>query len=230
MSKRRPLEVEQHHSDICCIPGKRVGRGEDKGFHSRCPVRITCAFSHSITTVLVTTHYYFFISCLAGEQAGTSSFLDLLLCKLGEVLGLDNNRNLDLSISKKLEVTLGDKINNESLARGGTLGCLVYALSGDIEELVNVQRWGEISVLQLVELAHTDFTEVTRVIFIEEGTVMVLPTGITTTTGMLSVLADTAMTHLDVAALLACFVEAGGHIELWNNNNSAFNSPQGRSE
>jgi hypothetical protein len=62
-----------------------------------------------------------------------------------------------------------------------------------------------------VELTHTDFTEVTRVIFIEESSVVVLTTGITTTTRMLTVLADTAMTHLDVAALLACFVEAGRH-------------------
>jgi hypothetical protein len=62
-----------------------------------------------------------------------------------------------------------------------------------------------------VELTHTDFTKVTRVIFIEESSVVVLTTGITTTTRMLTVLADTAMTHLDVAALLACFVEAGRH-------------------
>mmetsp|Transcript_1183 Transcript_1183/g.2274 ORF Transcript_1183/g.2274 Transcript_1183/m.2274 type:complete len:80 (-) Transcript_1183:143-382(-) len=64
-----------------------------------------------------------------------------------------------------------------------------------------------------MKVSHTDLTEVTRVVFIEEGTVVMLSSSITTTTGMLAVLSDTTMSHLDVAALLTCFVEAGRHIE-----------------
>jgi len=55
-------------------------------------------------------------------------------------------------------------------------------------------------VLRLVEVAHTDFTEVTRVVLVHVGTVVVLTTGETTTTGMLPVLADTTVTGRDVAA------------------------------
>ena len=79
---------------------------------------------------------------------------------------------------------------------------LVDALSGNVEELVEVDSRSEGAVLQLVEVTHTDLTEVTRVIFIHEDTVVVLSTSVTTTTRMLTVLANTTVSHLDVAALL----------------------------
>ena len=41
---------------------------------------------------------------------------------------------------------------------------------------------------------------------------MVLSTGVTATTWMLTVLSDTTMSHGDVAALFACFMIAGRHI------------------
>jgi hypothetical protein len=50
-----------------------------------------------------------------------------------------------------------------------------------------------------VEVSHTDFTEVTRVVLVHVGAVVVLATGKTATTGMLPVLADTTMTGRDVA-------------------------------
>ena len=55
-------------------------------------------------------------------------------------------------------------------------------------------------VLQLVEVPHTDFSKVTRVVLVHVRTVVVLTTGQTTTTGMLPVLADTTVTGRDVAA------------------------------
>ena len=51
-----------------------------------------------------------------------------------------------------------------------------------------------------MEVAHTDFTEVTRVVLVHVGSVVVLTTGKTTTTGMLPVLAYTTVTGRDVAA------------------------------
>lgn len=54
-------------------------------------------------------------------------------------------------------------------------------------------------VLQLVEVPHTDFTEVTRVVLVHVRAVVVLTTGKTTTTGVLAVLAYTTMTGRDVA-------------------------------
>lgn len=150
-------------------------------------------------------------ACLGGKQAGTSSSLDLLLSELGEVLSLDDNRDSDLSISKKLEVSLGDKVNNRGLSGSSRLGSLVYTLPSNVEELVKVEGGSVGPVLQNMELTHTNFTEVTRVILVEEDTVMVLSSGVTATTRMLTVLSDTTVSHGDVAALFACFVETGRH-------------------
>ena len=56
------------------------------------------------------------------------------------------------------------------------------------------------SVLHLVEVSHTDFTEVTRMVLVEIGAVVMLATSQTATTGMLPVLAHSSMTGRDVAA------------------------------
>lgn len=53
-------------------------------------------------------------------------------------------------------------------------------------------------VLQLVEVAHTNLSEVTGMVLVDVGTVVVLTTGHTTTTGMLAVLTDTTVTGRDV--------------------------------
>lgn len=55
-------------------------------------------------------------------------------------------------------------------------------------------------LLGLVEVPHTDFTEVTRVVLVEVGAVVVLTTGHTTTTGMLTVLSDTTVTGGNMTA------------------------------
>jgi len=94
------------------------------------------------------------------------------------------------------------QVDDGSLA-SSVLGGLVVALPGDAEDLVEVDRWAVGSVLQNVELAHTDLTEVTRVIFIEQSSVVVLSSGVTATAGVLSVLSDTSVTGRDVPSLLA---------------------------
>lgn len=50
-----------------------------------------------------------------------------------------------------------------------------------------------------MEVAHTNLTEVTGMVLVDVGSVVVLTTGHTTTTGMLSVLANTTVTGRDVA-------------------------------
>lgn len=59
-------------------------------------------------------------------------------------------------------------------------------------------------VLHLEEASHTDFTEVARMVLIENGSVVVvvLTTGHTTTTRMLPVLVHSSMTGEDVTAVL----------------------------
>lgn len=66
--------------------------------------------------------------------------------------------------------------------------------------LVKVDDWLPELVLQLVEVAHTDLSEVTWMVLVDVGAVVVLTTGHTTTTGMLPVLADTTVTGRDVTA------------------------------
>lgn len=55
-------------------------------------------------------------------------------------------------------------------------------------------------LLSLVEVPHTDLTEVTGVVLVDVGTVVVLTTGHTATTRGLAVLADTTVTSGHVAA------------------------------
>jgi hypothetical protein len=62
-----------------------------------------------------------------------------------------------------------------------------------------------------VEVPHTNLTEVTRVVLVDVGTVVVLTTGHTATTGGLAVLADTTFTGRDMATVLAGLGETGRH-------------------
>lgn len=56
-----------------------------------------------------------------------------------------------------------------------------------------------VGVRRLDLLSHTNLTEVTRMVLVDVGSVVVLTTGHTTTTRMLSVLTDTTVTGRDVA-------------------------------
>ena len=51
----------------------------------------------------------------------------------------------------------------------------------------------------LLTVPHTNLTEVTRMVLVDVGPVVVLTTGHTTTTGMLPGLANTTVTGRDVA-------------------------------
>lgn len=62
-------------------------------------------------------------------------------------------------------------------------------------------------VLLLVEVTHTDLSEVTRMVFIHVGTVVVLTTSETTSTGMLAVLSYTSLTGGDMTAAMKMSVQ-----------------------
>jgi len=72
---------------------------------------------------------------------------------------------------------------------------------------VDVDRRPVELLTRLVEVAHTDFTEVTRVILVEVDAVMMLTTGITATTRMLTMLTDTTVTGAHVTALTAILLQ-----------------------
>ena len=64
----------------------------------------------------------------------------------------------------------------------------------DATYLVEVDSGLPELLLGLVEVPHTDLTEVTGVVLVQVGAVVVLTTGHTATTGALAVLADTTVT------------------------------------
>jgi len=70
-----------------------------------------------------------------------------------------------------------------------------------------------VAVAQEVELSHTNLTEVSRMVLVHKNAVVVLATGVTASTRMLAVLADTAVTGGDVTALFAVLVKTGRHDE-----------------
>jgi hypothetical protein len=62
-----------------------------------------------------------------------------------------------------------------------------------------------------VESSHSDLSEVTRVELIHQNSVVVLTSGITTTSRMGSVLTNTTVTSTNVSSLLSVVVESGFH-------------------
>ena len=64
-------------------------------------------------------------------------------------------------------------------------------------------------VLEFVEVAHTNFTKITRVIFIHHDSVVVLTTRHTATGWVLAMFPNSTVTGGDVSTLLAVFVSAG---------------------
>ena len=68
-------------------------------------------------------------------------------------------------------------------------------------------------VAQEVEVTHTDLTEVTWVVLVEVGTVVVETTGKTTTTWVLAVLANTTVTGRNVSTVLPGLVKTSRHLQ-----------------
>ena len=66
-------------------------------------------------------------------------------------------------------------------------------------------------VAQPMEVPHTDLSEVTGMVLVEEDPVVVHTSGVTPTSGMLSVLSDTAMAGADVSPLLPVLLETSSH-------------------
>lgn len=73
---------------------------------------------------------------------------------------------------------------------GGILdGTFTVLLSNERPEFVEVEGWSEAVVAVQVEMSHTDLSEVAGMVFVEVNSVMVHATSVTTTSGMLTVLA-----------------------------------------
>lgn len=144
---------------------------------------------------------------LGSEHAGASDTPDLLLSAAAEELGLhDDWLGRELALAEHLEVSgLGD-VDDGNLAALG-LGCAGALLLRDKSpQEVQVDGGAELLVLGVVEVPHTHLSEVTRMVLVEEDSVVVLATSVTTTTRVAPVLANATMAGRHVSPLLPVLV------------------------
>ena len=154
-----------------------------------------------------------FILVLSSQNTHTASLLDLLLGQLGKKLRFhDHWLRRQHTFAQNLEVVvLGDIDHGNCISRLSR--CVLFAnfLSSQSPECVQVHDWAVILVALEMEVSHTDFTKVPRVVLIEVNSVMVLTTSITTTSWMLAVLANTPLAARHISSKLSAFTEPGGH-------------------
>ncbi|KAL8037767.1 hypothetical protein ABFS82_11G059700 [Erythranthe guttata] len=147
---------------------------------------------------------------LSSKNNSTSGFLDLLLGDLGDELRLHDQRLVlrQESLAQNLEVSeLGDVDHRR---------VVLCRLVPDIlwnhrPELLDVDNGAVELVSELVEVAHTDLPEVSGMVLVEEDAVVVHASGVSSASGMLAVLSDTAVSGADVASLLPVLPQAGRH-------------------
>jgi hypothetical protein len=139
---------------------------------------------------------------LSDELNDTTGLLDLLLSKAADPAGADDQRDLrETALSEDLGVTEREEVKDGDGVLLLTLDVGVTGLLGDERpELVEVDDGLPEVGLLLVEVSHTNLSEVTGMVLVHVGTVVVLTTSKTTTTGMLAVLSDTSLTGGNVAA------------------------------
>ena len=147
---------------------------------------------------------------LSSENNGTTSFIDLLLSSLRNKLRLHHKRLAlrQMPFPQNLEEPVLRHIDHRHLILAG-LGLDV--LGDERPEPVEVDDGAVELVAELVEVPHTNFTEVTGMVLVEEDPVVVHSSGVTTTSGMLSVLSDTTVSGADVTTLLPVLLESRRH-------------------
>merc|ERR1719352_2034778 len=145
------------------------------------------------------------------KDADASGLLDLNLCLLCEISCLDDERLFrQHALAHHLHVSSFHHVNHWCLV--GVLGIVEASLLRQKRpELLHVDSWGDLAVLDEVEVAHTPLTEVTRMVLVEVDAVVMLTTGVSTTARMLAMLTDAASAGRDVAAEIAGLLEARGH-------------------
>merc|ERR1712168_1249327 len=142
----------------------------------------------------------------------TTSFFDLLFSRSSEVPCFhDHWLFRKETFTKNLVVTSLNTIDNRSRTFRllGIISTCLFTDQGP--EFVKVDRWTVVFVHGLVVVKHTNLSEVTRMVFVEQGSVVMLTTGFTTSTGMFSMFTNTTMARTFVSSLLAVLVESSSH-------------------
>jgi len=162
--------------------------------------------------------YFEILTVLLGSQnTGPSDSLYFFLSFARKESGLDNDGLLgESSFTQNLEDTSPGTVNDWGLLL--VVGILGSGLLGhQSPELVQVDGGvvggvdGEIGVL--VEVPHTNFAEVSRMVLIEVDPVVMLSTSVSTTSGMLPVLSNPSVSMTDMATQLPGLFLTGWHLE-----------------
>ncbi len=158
-------------------------------------------------SVLFSIDVYYSLSYrLLSQLADTTSLVDLLLSKLSEETSSNNNGLLGkVTLTENLENTGLGAIDDWSLV--GVLIGLSGFLRDEGPDLLDVDSGAMISVSSKMEVAHTNLSEVTWMVLVEVNSVMVLTTGLTTTTRMLAVLSNTTVTHTHVSSKVSSLLQ-----------------------
>ena len=172
-----------------------------------------CRISHTSPTDSSSIYRTVAMLRLSDELNDTTGLLDLLLSKAADPAGADDQRDLrETALSEDLGVTEREEVEDGDGVLLGTGDVGLTGLERDERpELVEVHNGLPEVVLLLVEVSHTDLSEVTGMVLVHVGTVVVLTTSQTTTTGVLAVLAYTTVAVRDVAAKLAGLRSSGRH-------------------
>ncbi|CAL9016120.1 unnamed protein product [Prunus brigantina] len=150
---------------------------------------------------------------LGGENNSATSFLNLLLSGLRNELGLHHNRLVlrQRPLPQHLKVPKLRHVDQRHVVSFVRRRLVLRLLRHQRPELVDVDDGAVELVAELVEVAHADFTKIPRVVLVEQDPVVVHASGISTTTGMLPVLPDSAVAGADVASLLPILLQTGRH-------------------
>jgi len=153
--------------------------------------------------------------CLGCEYARTPDLLDLALSLLAEKLGLNDEWLLGKStLAQNFGVARSIGVDDGNLVLSSIGLCILFSgfFRDEGPDAVQVDDRAVELLVGFVEISHPDLAEVARVPLVEQNTVMMQTTGVTTTTGMLSVLANSTMASGNVPTLVTILLQSGGHL------------------
>lgn len=147
---------------------------------------------------------------LSSKHHRATCLLNLLLSRLRNQLRLNNDRLVlrQNPFPQNLEVPELRYVDQRNIVFASLL---FDVFRNQRPELVYVDNGAIKLVAELVEIPHTHFTKISRVVFVEEDPVVVHPSSVSAASGMLSVLPDSTMASAHVAPLLPVLLESGRH-------------------
>merc|ERR1711994_962285 len=148
---------------------------------------------------------------LSGENADTTGGLGFFFGLLGEESGFDDDWLVwEFTFGKHFVDVVGGAVNDWGFRFASVLLSDVFANEGP--QVVDVDGWAEVLVLFQVKVSHTDFTKVTWMVLVEVDSVVMLTTSQTSSTWMLSVLANSTVTVADLASHFSRLSGVGRHV------------------